>query len=319
MFEPWSPHDEPGRLFDGWVEPCSCIDCEAAIRGQAARDPAFVIALKTGCDRIHVTIEYLVETMGADPGFESLLYVDDDYVRSLYVPVDSHLAGKARWWSLTRHEDEEALGLRHVRRKVAIRQPTDVEQARRADRAGAVSLGPVAPLVPLRQALAEQRRPHTEVIADAARWALARGKSMDRDEVALICIADAEQRRWQGIPPGQWFRPGVTHLLTIDIPNWCSLARCSIPRGLPETLWKFFDFLAETGRLDPASDPVPELRKTLLCYGGLGFDGLPREGQSPIRCECYRTHAGPSHGDLSGACRPAAGTVGVHGEHRDCR
>jgi hypothetical protein len=64
-------------------------------------------------------------------------------------------------------------------------------------------------------------------------------------------------------------------------------------------LWKYLDFLAETLRLDPASDPVPELRKVLVCYGGLGFDGLPREGRSPIRCECYRTHVGSPHGELA--------------------
>lgn len=299
MFEPWSPHDEPGRPLDGWVEPCACVDCEAAIRAQAERDPAFVVALKTGCDRIHVTIEYLVATMAVDPDLESLLYIDDDYVRSLYVPIEPRLIGKARWWSLVRHEDEEALGLRHIRRRVAIRQPAEVEAARRKERAGTFPVGPVPPPVPLRQALVDHRSQHKKVIAAAARWALERGTTIDRDEVALICVADAERRRWQGTPPDHWFRPDVTHLLSIDIPNWCSMARCLIPRGLPQTLWHFLEFLAETGRLAPASDPVPELRKTLVCYGGLGFDGRPREGRSPIRCECYRTHAGPSYGGLS--------------------
>jgi hypothetical protein len=307
MSEPWSPHDEPGREFDGWVEPCSCVDCEAAVRAQAERDPALVVALKTGCDRIHLTIEYLVETMDVDPDLESLLYVDDDYVRSVYVPIESRLRGKARWWSLARHEDEEALGLRHVRRKVAIRRPADVEAARRAEWAARSGPPvPVPPPVPLRQALAEHRPQHKKVIAAAAQWALERGKALNRDEVALICVADAERRRWQGTPPDQWFRPDITHLLSIDIPNWCSLARCRIPLGLPQTLWNFLEFLADTGRFDPASDPLPELRKVLVCYGGLGFDGVPREGRSPIRCECYRTHVGPSHGELSGDSLPTA-------------
>jgi hypothetical protein len=307
MSEPWSPHDEPERPFDGWVEPCACVDCEAAIRAQAKRDPAFVVALKTGCDRIHLTIEYLVETMDVDPDLQSLLYLDGDYVRCIYVPLGPRLAGKARWWSLTRHEDEKALGLRHVRRKAAIRRPADVEAARRAEwaaRSGPAE--PVSPPVPLRQALADHRPQYKKVIAAAAQWALERGLALDCDELALICVADAERRRWQGTPPDQWFRPELNHLLSIDILNWCSIARCRAPLGLPQTLWKYLDFLADTGRLDPASDPLPELRKVLVCYGGLGFDGLPREGRSPIRCECYRTYAGPSHGELSGECLPTA-------------
>lgn len=39
--------------------------------------------------------------------------IDDDYLRCIYLPIESRLVGKARWWSLARHEDEEALGLRH--------------------------------------------------------------------------------------------------------------------------------------------------------------------------------------------------------------
>ena len=300
MFEPWSPHDEPGREFDGWVEPCACVDCESAIRAQAERDPAFVVALKTGCDRIHVTIEYLVETMDVDPDLESLLYLDDDYLRCIYVPLQSRLVGKARWWSLTRHEDEEAFRLRHIRRKAAIRRPEEIEAARKAEWAARPEPPvPVPPPVPLREALIEHRSQHKKVIAAAAAWALERGTILDCVEVALICVADAERQRWHDMPSGLWVRRELVHLLRIDVPNWCSMARCRIPLGLPQTVWKFLDFLADTGRLDPSSDPVPELRKVLVCYGGLGFDGLPREGRSPIRCECFRTYIGPSHGELA--------------------
>ena len=247
---------------------------------------------------------------GVDFDLEPLLYINDDYVRCLYVPLGSRLVGKARWWSLARHEDEKALGMRHIRRKVAIRQPAEVREAcqaaRRAENASQVPQEPVPPRVPLKQALAEHRSQHAEVIAAAARWALEQGTTINCDEVALICVADAGQRCWRGTPPGQWFRPELNHLLSIDVRNWCSLARCRTPLGLPQTLWKFLDFLADTARLDPASDPVPELRKVLVCYGGLGFDGLPREGRSPIRCECYRTYVGPSHGELAGRSRVGA-------------
>ena len=51
----------------------------------------------------------------------------------IYVPIESRLVGKARWWSLARHEDEQALGLRHVRRKVAFVGRAMGQGARRAE------------------------------------------------------------------------------------------------------------------------------------------------------------------------------------------
>jgi hypothetical protein len=60
-------------------------------------------------------------------------------------------------------------------------------------------------------------------------------------------------------------------------------------------MWEWFDFLAETGRLDLASDPLWELRKPLLCYGGLDDRGRLRAEGSPVSdsgrptvaCECH--------------------------------
>ena len=71
------------------------------------------------------------------------------------------------------------------------------------------------------------------------------------------------------VSPTRWTRTDVYHVLRCDIPNWCSLHSCLWPVELPEAMWEWFDFLADTGRLDPASDPLWELRKPLLCYGGL--------------------------------------------------
>jgi len=54
-------------------------------------------------------------------------------------------------------------------------------------------------------------------------------------------------------------------------------------------MWEWFDFLADTGRLDPASDPPAELRKPLLCYGGLDLRGRLRgpDAPAPVECECH--------------------------------
>ena len=65
-------------------------------------------------------------------------------------------------------------------------------------------------------------------------------------------------------------------MLRCDVPNWCSLHGCLWPVELAEAMWEWFDFLAGTGRLDPASDPLAELRKPLLCYGGLDERGRLR-------------------------------------------
>lgn len=55
------------------------------------------------------------------------------------------------------------------------------------------------------------------------------------------------------------------------------------------TRWGWFDFLADTGRLDAASDPRAELRKPLQCYDGLDARGEPRPDDVPrqIPCECH--------------------------------
>jgi hypothetical protein len=59
--ETWAVHDHPERPLDQHALICSCAVCRAAIAKRAHDDPRSVIALKTSCDRILVTTEYLVE------------------------------------------------------------------------------------------------------------------------------------------------------------------------------------------------------------------------------------------------------------------
>jgi hypothetical protein len=78
-------------------------------------------------------------------------------------------------------------------------------------------------------------------------------------------------------------------VLRCDVPNWCSLHGCLWPVDLAEAMWQWFDFLTETDRLGGASDPLAELRKPLLCYGGLDRHGRLRgeDAPAPIECECH--------------------------------
>ena len=149
-------------------------------------------------------------------------------------------------------------------------------------------------LIPLADAVSPIRDVYQHLITEAVRWQDGRPRRTDPDQFALICVA-ADAGSCRTVSPTRWARTGVYHVLRCDVPNWCSLHRCLWPVELPEAMWEWLDFLAETGRLDPASDPLWELRKPLLCYGGLDERGWLRpegspgtgSGQRLVECECH--------------------------------
>ncbi|WP_156934816.1 hypothetical protein [Pseudonocardia spinosispora] len=151
--------------------------------------------------------------------------------------------------------------------------------------------------VSVAKAVAPTRDRHEQVIAEALRWCAARGVPADADVFALIC-AGAESEGVGTGAPFVWTRVGVRALLSDGIASWCALAGvrdCSVE--VVPSVWQWFDFLHDTGRFDPRSDPLWELRKPLICYGGLDFGGRPRpvDDPSPIPCECqlpYRETVG---------------------------
>ena len=147
-------------------------------------------------------------------------------------------------------------------------------------------------LIPLADALGPIRDVYRHLLAAAVQWQDDRPRRTDPDLFALICVAsDAGFGRTAS--PTRWARTDVYHVLRCDIPNWCSLNGCLWPVELVEAMWEWFDFLHETGRLDPESDPLWELRKPLLCYGGLDELGRLRSedsvasGRRMVECECH--------------------------------
>jgi hypothetical protein len=143
-------------------------------------------------------------------------------------------------------------------------------------------------LIPLAEALGPIREVYGHLLTAAARWQDGRSRRTDPDHFALICVA-ADAGFGQEVSPTRWTRTDVYHVLRCDVPNWCSLHGCLWPVELAEAMWEWFDFLAGTGRLDPASDPLAELRKPLLCYGGLDERGRLRPEDAPrsVECECH--------------------------------
>lgn len=143
-------------------------------------------------------------------------------------------------------------------------------------------------LVPLPQALAPVRDAHATLIEEACSWCGGRGATIDPDLVALV-LAGVRPFDDEDASFTLWTRIGVRALMRCGIPNWCSMHSTTWPVEVVVAIWRWLDFLYDTGRMDPRSDPVWELRKPLICYGGLDFDGVrrPTGDPSPIPCECY--------------------------------
>ena len=151
------------------------------------------------------------------------------------------------------------------------------------------------PLTELSAAVAPAREHHRELIDAAVAWQAARpgpdgpGRRTDPDHFALICAATADRHRYETVTPTCWTRAGVYGMVRCDIPNWCSMRSTLWPETICEDVWEWFDFLHATGRMDPGSDPVAELRKPLACYGWLDQDGrrMPSGATRQIGCECF--------------------------------
>lgn len=297
----WGLHDDPDRPLDRHALICSCTTCEAALHAQAVVRPRTMIGLKTEADRLVVTLEYLSEVMRVDRTLAPLLYVADDHLREIFVPVDWSMEPRRRWWSMVCRKDEADSGRPHVRHRVAKRQSAAAAR-RRAERVADETPPPTVPVefVPLANAVAPWRARHRALVNQVRRRALAVGQPLDADVVALVLAAHEDSPLRDPSPNDRWTRRSVMRLLAVDIFNWCSMRQVLHPEGVPEAVWYVLETLAATGRLAADSDPLVELRKPLRCYAGLDASGRQPIDDSPddVPCECYVTYRGPTHGQL---------------------
>ena len=117
-------------------------------------------------------------------------------------------------------------------------------------------------------AVAPWRRRHRVLVAAAGRWALARGVSLPADDIALWAVA-AGQLGYSRSVDGMtrpWRASAVPDLMATVV-GWCALTGCPVPADLAKSFWHLYGFLDETGRLHPASDPLPELRAAIVIFG----------------------------------------------------
>ena len=63
-----------------------------------------------------------------------------------------------------------------------------------------------------------------------------------------------------------WRASAIPDFLS-SIEAWCALNHCTPPTTLTGSLWHLYGFLHDTGRLDPASDSLTELRAALVVFG----------------------------------------------------
>lgn len=167
------------------------------------------------------------------------------------------------------------------------------------------------PVQSLAESVARVRQRESDLIDAARAWALREQRWLPPDVVALIVLgwplalrlAEADgtvvSPPTEVVPATFWTRTVVNALLLPVIPDWCHANSTVCPHDLPEVMWRYIDFLVETGRLHPASDPLPELRRPLRCLGQLGDDGRwdDRLSTDPGPCICFVRHRGPTHGD----------------------
>lgn len=113
---------------------------------------------------------------------------------------------------------------------------------------------------------------------------------LDPTVMTIILEARKEEERWypHAATRGHyWTRVQINHLISIGVPNWCSLQGLARPENTCEQLWLLLDTLNETGLLHFDSDDIDELREPLRCYGQLDEHGRPGTEQPVHLCRCY--------------------------------
>lgn len=139
----------------------------------------------------------------------------------------------------------------------------------------------------LSDAVAPVASRYRERIRDLREWALARGRRLAVDDVALVLAVKERAVEWSGGDFDLWTRLGVYHHMRVHTFNWCTHHDVLVPEFVPEALWDYLHWLHDRQLFADGSDPFPELLKPLRCYGGLDADGVRDPSpEQRVGCEC---------------------------------
>lgn len=112
---------------------------------------------------------------------------------------------------------------------------------------------------------AEQRAVRTA----AARWALSSGRPLNLDAATVILAAKEFEASVDGRPFNRWSASGAVTFLWATVPEFCAARNVSVPAGLAESLWTWFDFLAHHRQFASGSSTLAALREVLVDTAGL--------------------------------------------------
>ena len=294
---------QPDRMLDGYVMICSCVTCRAVLVERGRREPRSLMAIKTASDRLLVTSDLLGEVLEAEAPLDTLVYVDGDYVRSLYVPVAAALPPRQRWWSARCAEDDRAAGLAARRYRVPRRQ----SRARRDARAASHAITDSRPAPP----------PDLVVIAECGPLCSDEAPTPDRrgggvgtrtGPAAATRRARADPRRNRDATVARSRRGGGAAPASTPCCRSTSSTgvRCiarSFPTACPKPCGRISISCSRPAGSIPPAIPCREVRKPLRCYGGLDEQGRPqRDARAPrVPCECHVVYRGPKAGTVERA------------------
>lgn len=96
-----------------------------------------------------------------------------------------------------------------------------------------------------------------------ARWAIARGRTLNLEVLSTILLARQYQATLDDRPFTEWTRPQLQMFVTTSLPTWLGTRHPGMPEGWTDTLATYLDALADSKALTASSSRRVVLQATL--------------------------------------------------------